>query len=82
MCAKHPDLLTQHIKATYTDTGTRLLPLLMSGEILYDLLWALFKPSTFAYTYPGTKKIMCTKYDFSEKGTMPNSVVYFYIRGR
>lgn len=82
-CAKHLDLLIQHIKATYTDTRTRLLPLLVSGEIPYDLLWALFKPNTFAYTTcPGTKKPRCIKYDFGEERTTSDGAVYFHIKGR
>ena len=82
-CAKHLDLLIQHIKATYTGTRTRLSPLLKSGEIPYDLLWALFKPNTFAYTTcPGTKKLRCIKYDFGEERTTSNGVAYFHIRGR
>jgi hypothetical protein len=83
MCAKHLDLLIQHLKATYTDTRTRLLPLLISGEILYELLWALFKPNTFAYTTcPGTKKPRYIKYDFGKERTTSNRVAYFHIRGR
>jgi hypothetical protein len=83
MCAKHLDLLIQHITATYAETRTRILPLLVSGEITYDLLWALFKPNTFAYTTcPGTKKQRCIKYDFGEERTTSDGVVYFHIKGR
>ncbi|KAF8850015.1 P-loop containing nucleoside triphosphate hydrolase protein [Acephala macrosclerotiorum] len=82
-CAKHLDLLIQHLKATYADTKTRLLPLFMSSEIPYDLLWALFKPNTFAYTTcPGTKKPMCIKYDSGEERTTSDGVEYFHIGGR
>jgi hypothetical protein len=82
-CAKHLDLLIQHLRATYTDTVTRLSPLLIGGEIPYDLLWALFKPNTFAYTTcPGTKKPRCIKYDFGEERTTSDEVAYFYIKGR
>jgi hypothetical protein len=82
-CVKHLDLLIQHIKTTYADTRTRLLPLLMSGEIPYELLWALFKPNTFAYTTcPGTKKPRCIKYDFGEERTTSDGVEYFHIGGR
>ncbi|KAH7374066.1 hypothetical protein BKA64DRAFT_586823 [Cadophora sp. MPI-SDFR-AT-0126] len=82
-CAAHLDLLIQHIRITYTDTRARLLPLLPNGEITYDLLWALFKPNTFAYTTcPGTKKQRCIKYDFGEERSTSDGVVYFHIRGR
>jgi hypothetical protein len=36
-CAKHLDILIQHITATYADR-TRILPLLISSKITYDLL--------------------------------------------
>jgi hypothetical protein len=69
--------------ATYADTRTRIFPLLVSGEITYDLLWALFKPNTFTYTTcPGTKKPRCIKYDFGEERTTSDGVVYFHIKGR
>ena len=81
-CAKHLDILIQHITATYANR-TRILPLLVSGEITYDLLWALFKPNTFAYTTcPGTQKPRCIKYDFGEERTTSDGVVYFHIKGR
>ena len=81
--AKHLDLLIEHIMAAYADTKTRLKSLLMSGEIPYDLLWALFKPNTFAYTTcPGTKKPRCIKYDFGEEKTTSDGMEYFHIRGR
>ncbi len=55
----------------------------MSGEITYNLLWALFKLNTFTYiTCPGIKKLRCIKYDFSKERTISNRVVYFYIKGR
>lgn len=60
-----------------------MLPLLISGEIPYDLLWTLFKPNTFAYTTcPGTKKQRCIKYDFGEERSTADGVVYFHIKGR
>ncbi|KAG0647501.1 ATPase family AAA domain-containing 3B [Hyphodiscus hymeniophilus] len=66
-----------------TDTRMRLLPLLMGGEIPYDLLWALFKPNTFAYTTcPGTKKPRCIRYDFGEERPTADGMEYFHIRGR
>lgn len=55
----------------------------MSSEIPYDLLWALFKPNTFAYTTcPRTKKPRCIKYDFGEKKTTSDGTKYFHIRER
>ena len=55
---KHLDLLVDFIKTTYKFTAQRLHSLLESGEITYDLLWALFKPNSTIYsTCFGTEKI-------------------------
>lgn len=40
------NLFIDYIKSAYTCTTQRLIPLLDSGEITYDLLWALYKPNT------------------------------------
>jgi hypothetical protein len=64
-------------------TRARLSPLLKSGEIPYDLLWALFKPNRLVYTTcPGTKKQRCIKYDFGEERTTSDGVIYFHVKGR
>jgi hypothetical protein len=59
------------------------LPLLISGEITYNLLWALFKPNIFAYTiYSGIQKPRYIKYNFGEERTISDRVIYFHIKGR
>lgn len=77
------NLLTDYIKSAYTFTTQRLIPLLDSGEITYDLLWALFKPNTVVYgKCLGTKKPRCIKYDFGEEKSVDDDHEYFYIEGR
>ena len=79
---KYLDLLIDYIKQAYESTTQRLVPLLENGEITYDLLWALFKPNSVAYTTcSGTKKPRCIKYDSGEEKTV-NGVEYFHIEGR
>ncbi|KAH6675957.1 hypothetical protein B0J14DRAFT_478246, partial [Halenospora varia] len=79
----HLDLLIKHISQAYTSTAQCLGELRESGEITYDLLWALFKPNTVAYTTcHGTKKPRCIKYDFGEEKTMSDGTEYFHIEGR
>jgi hypothetical protein len=42
--------------------------LLKKREIIYDLIWAFFKPNMVLYTiYVGIGKPRCVKYDFSEE---------------
>jgi hypothetical protein len=75
--------LIDHINQAYTPTAQRLAALRESGKITYDLLWALFKPNTVAYTTcSGTKKLRCIRYDFGEEKIMANGIEYFHIEGR
>lgn len=56
-CLKHLDFLVDFIKRIYEFTTQRLLSLLKNNEIIYDLLWALFKPNSKVYiTYFSTNK--------------------------
>jgi uncharacterized protein DUF7025 len=43
-------ILVDFINETYASTSERLNALLKGGQITYDLLWALFKPSIEVYT--------------------------------
>ena len=89
---KHP-LLIQHVQSTsnclssisrqYTRISQLVCCRFSKVVKSHYSLWALFKPSTFAYTTcPGTKKPRCIKYDFGEEKTMPNGMEYFHIGGR
>ncbi|QSS60199.1 hypothetical protein I7I51_04996 [Histoplasma capsulatum] len=46
---EHLLLLVRHIKSAYAATKQHLTPLLQSGQISYDLLWALFKPGSHVF---------------------------------
>lgn len=43
-------LLLGYIDEDYTSTRKALKPMLKAGTITYDLVWALFKPNTIAFT--------------------------------
>jgi hypothetical protein len=43
-------LLLSYIDEDYTATRKALRPMLKAGTITYDLVWALFKPNTIAFT--------------------------------
>lgn len=60
--------MVDYIKRTYESTAETLVSLLENKEIIYDLLWGLFKPNSLVYTtYSGTGKPQCVKYDSSEE---------------
>lgn len=47
---KHLKVLLKFLDKDYADTKKTLYPMLESGLITFDLLWALYKPNTLAYT--------------------------------
>jgi len=49
-------LLLTYIDEDYEATRKALRPMLKAGTITYDLVWALFKPNTIAYTPTYTNK--------------------------
>jgi hypothetical protein len=65
---EHLELLIDYMKTAYEATTQHLESLLQSGQITYDLLWALFKPNSLVYTTCyGTGRPRCVKYDFNEE---------------
>jgi hypothetical protein len=79
---EHLDLLLDFIRTAYASTTERLRPLLAQNQITYDLLWALFKPNTLAYTKCfGTGQPRCVRYEFGEQ-EVGIGVEYFHIKAR
>lgn len=60
-------LLLDYIDEDYTSVRKALKPMLKAGTITYDLVWALFKPNTIAYTptYGNKDDPRCFRVDFS-----------------
>ena len=80
MYLKYLDLLISFIKTTYTSITKRLQPLLKNYKIIYNLLWALFKPNLEVYTtYPGTSKLRYVKFNYSEEKTKLSGTKYFHL---
>ena len=80
---KHLSLLVDHIKGAYASTRGRVVSLLASGEITYDVLWALFKPNDIVYgTCLGTRKPRCVIFDSGEVKKLDDGTEYFHIEGR
>ena len=71
------------MKSKYASTTDPLTPLLESGEITYDLLWALFKPNTIVYTTClDTEKALCFRFDRGDERMSSTSVTYFHVECR
>ncbi|KAG4428231.1 hypothetical protein IFR05_016287 [Cadophora sp. M221] len=81
--SEHIRLLVDYLKQIYETTTRHLESLLQSGEITYDLLWALFKPNSFAFTTcTGTQRPRCVKYDFGEEKKTKSGSKYWNIECR
>lgn len=60
-------LLLKYLDEDYTSIRKALKPMLKAGTITYDLVWALFKPNTIAFTptYGNKDDPRCFRVDFS-----------------
>jgi hypothetical protein len=60
-------LLLKYLDEDYTSVRKALKPMLKAGTITYDLVWALFKPNTIAFTptYGNKDDPRCFRIDFS-----------------
>ena len=80
---KHLNLLVDFMKSKYASTTDRLIPLIKNGEIIYDLLWALFKPNTVVYTTClDTEKGLCFRFDRGDEKMSSAGVTYFHMECR
>lgn len=82
--AAHLKVLIKYLDTDYAETKKTLYPLLESKMITFDLLWALFKPNTIAYTstYGHADEPRAFKIEYATK---ENSVLkgdYYVIEGR
>lgn len=64
---KQCKLLMRYLDEDYDATRKALKPMLKAGTITYDLVWALFKPNTIAFTPTYTNKDdpRCFKVDYT-----------------
>ena len=76
----HLKVLIKYLDTDYAETKKTLYPLLESNMITFDLLWALFKPNTIAYTttYGHTDEPRAFKIEYATKESsfMKGSWVY------
>jgi len=77
---KYLDLLISFIKTTYASITKHLKPLLKNREIIYNLLWALFKPNLEVYTtYLGTGEPRYIKFNYGKEKTKQSGAKYFHL---
>jgi len=81
---KHVKVLIKYLDKDYADTKKTLYPMLASGLITFDLLWALFKPNTLAYTstYGTADEPRAFKIEYAEKEFSFLKGEWYNIEGR
>lgn len=80
----HCKLLEAYLDEDYEETKKTLYPMLEAGNITFDLLWALFKPNTIAYTatYGSVEDPRCFKVDYATKESSFMRGEWYSIDGR
>lgn len=79
----HLKLLMDNIRSEYKTTAESPTPLLENNEIIYALLWTLFKPNDIVYTTCfGTGKQRCVIFDYGEEKTTVDGTKYYRMECR
>jgi hypothetical protein len=81
---KHLKVLLKYLDKDYASTKKTLYPMLESGIITFDLLWALYKPNTLAYTttYGSVDEPRAFKIELAEKEFSFMKGEWYNIEGR
>ncbi|TVY65630.1 hypothetical protein LSUE1_G007682 [Lachnellula suecica] len=81
---KHLKVLIKYLDKDYASTKKTLYPMLESGLITFDLLWALYKPNTLAYTttYGSADEPRAFKIELAEKEFSFMKGEWYNIEGR
>lgn len=82
--AAHLKILIRYLDKDYADIKKTLYPLLDSNTITFDLLWALFKPNTIAYTqtYSTPDEPRAFKIEYATKESSFMKGQWYSIEGR
>ncbi|OAX79786.1 hypothetical protein ACJ72_05891 [Emergomyces africanus] len=80
----HLKILVKYLDNDYAETKKTLYPLLESNMITFDLLWALFKPNTIAYTptYSSPDEPRAFKIEYASKESSFMKGQWYEIEGR
>lgn len=81
---KHLKVLVRYIDKDYAKVKASLMPMLEHGLITFELLWALWKPNTLAYTttYGSHDEPRVFKVDTAEKHYHMSKGNYYMIDGK
>ncbi|RAK89868.1 AAA family ATPase [Aspergillus costaricaensis CBS 115574] len=82
--ASHLKVLVKYLDTDYAETKKTLYPLLDSSMITFDLLWAIFKPNTVAYssTYGNQDEPRAFKIEYATKESSFMKGQWYSIEGR
>jgi len=82
--AAHLKVLIKYLDADYADIKKTLYPLLEANTITFDLLWALFKPNTIAYTptYGNSDEPRAFKIEYAIKESSFMKGQWYSVEGR
>ncbi|PKY04987.1 hypothetical protein P168DRAFT_235269 [Aspergillus campestris IBT 28561] len=82
--ANHLKVLIKYLDVDYADTKKTLYPMLDNNTITFDLLWALFKPNTIAYspTYGNQDEPRAFKIEYATKESSFMKGTWYSIEGR
>ncbi|KAL2018379.1 hypothetical protein VTK56DRAFT_914 [Thermocarpiscus australiensis] len=81
---QHLKVLVRYIDKDYADVKNSLYPMLENGLITFDLIWALWKPNTLAFTttYGSHDEPRVFKVEMAEKHRSIMKGEYYYIEGK
>ncbi|CRG89015.1 hypothetical protein PISL3812_06050 [Talaromyces islandicus] len=82
--AAHLKILIKYLDTDYAETKKTLYPLLESNMITFDLLWALFKPNTIAYTptYGHADEPRAFKIEYATKESSFMKGTWYVVEGK
>lgn len=82
--AKHLRVMVKYLDKDFAETKKTLYPMLESGMITFELLWALYKPNVIAYcsTYGDSDEARAFKIDFTTKESHFMRGTWYSIEGR
>ncbi|KAH9995334.1 hypothetical protein F4779DRAFT_623208 [Xylariaceae sp. FL0662B] len=81
---RHLRVLIKYLDTDHAETKKSLYPMLENGLITFDLLWALWKPNTLAYTttYGSVDQPRVFKVEMAEKHYSIMRGEYYYVEGK
>ncbi|KXG52455.1 ATPase, AAA-type, core [Penicillium griseofulvum] len=82
--ASHLKVLIKYLDTDYADIKKTLYPLLEANTITFDLLWALYKPNTIAYTptYGSSDEPRAFKIEYAIKESSFMKGQWYSVDGR